>query len=72
MRPDSTVHPTNCPDSRILRLNSDGTLVVCVSSHKRVLLNDYALYEGSYKDWISPIVAFPIFNPLKKYRMVRF
>ena len=72
MHPDATVHPVNSTDSRILRLNSNGSVVVCISSHKKVLLNDYALYEGSYKDWISPVVAFPIFNPVKKYRMVSF
>ena len=68
---DATVHPTNCPESRVLRVSAGGTLILCVSSHKRLLLNDYTLYHGSYKEWLAPIMGFNMFNPIKTYRMVR-
>ena len=67
---DSTIHPTNCPESRVLRVSNSGALILCVSSHKRVLLNDYKLYNGSYKEWLSPIMEFNMFNPVKTFRMV--
>ena len=67
---DSNIHPTNCPESRVLRVSNSGALVLCVSSHKRVLLNDYKLYNGSYKEWLSPIMEFNMFNPVKTFRMV--
>ena len=67
---DATVHPTNCPASRVLRVSTTGALILCVSSHKRLLLNDHTLYNGSYKEWLAPIMGFNMFNPVKTYRMV--
>ena len=67
---DTSAHPINCPESRVLRLSSTGALIVCVSSHKRVLLNDHTLYYGTYKEWLASILGYNMFNPVKTYRMV--
>ena len=67
---DTSAHPVNCPESRVLRLSSTGALLLCVSSHKRVLLNDHTLYYGTYKEWLASILGYNMFNPVKTYRMV--
>ena len=67
---DTGAHPVNCPESRVLRTSSTGALILCVSSHKRVLLNDHTLYYGTYKEWLAPILGYNMFNPVRTYRMV--
>ena len=68
---DAAIYPVNCPESRVLRVSTTGALILCVSSHKRLLMNDFHLYNGSYKEWLAPIMGFNMFNPVKTYRMVR-
>ena len=63
-------HPLNQPESRIVHLSEDGTVNISVSEYKRLLMNDFTLYYGSYKAWLIPIASFPVFNPTKAYRFV--
>ena len=68
----TAAHPLNRPESRVVQISDDGTVNISISEYKRVMLNDFTLYFGSYKSWIIPIASFPIFNPTKCYRFVSF
>ena len=63
-------HPLHNPKCRLVRLTTDGKLVISVNSFRRTLTYDSTIYSGSYKSWIGLVARpFPL-NPTKSFRMV--
>ena len=65
-------HALHNPDCRLVRMTTEGQLVIAVTSLRRALCYDSSIYSGSYKSWIEPVAQFFPLNPTKCFRLVIF
>ena len=66
----SRPHDLHHPDCRVIRLTTDGQLIVSVTNMRKAISYDSTTYLGSYKSWMSTIAQFYPLNPTRSYRMV--
>ena len=68
----SRPHDLHHYDCRVVKLTSDGQLVISVTNMRKAISYDSSIYLGSYKSWLFPVAQFYPLNPIRSFRMVCF
>ena len=68
---NDVVHPLDLPESMVVQLTTNGTLIITSSTVKRLSYFESTMYMGSCKEWIAPVAQYSMMNPEKCRRMVR-
>ena len=67
---ENVVHPLDLPETMVVQMTTDGTLVISSSTIKRLSYYESTMYHNSCKEWIADVAQFSMLNPEKCRRMV--
>ena len=55
---------------RMVSVSPTGGLTIRTSTLARPLLYESSCFFGTYKEWICPIMSYPVINPTRTYKFV--